>query len=211
MRWPRRSTKSSIVREPSSSSSLSPAPALSLRPLTENDSDAAVMLAWLTEQRVLEWVYGRDQVYTLERVRAEWAPATLAAEHVWPQLIMLGDRPIGYLQLVWAQPHNVGYQADGDLTNAYAFDMFIGDPDLWGVGLGTEVCAHAISVLRAEHGAQRVLIDPRVVNERAVHVYEKVGFRRVKPLPGNELHEGVHFDCWLMELDWHAFHVYQNT
>jgi len=181
--------------------------AVSLRPMT--DADAPVMLPRLTDERVLEWVYGRDQLYSLDRIREEWAPATLATEHVWPHLITLGDRPIGYLQLVWVQPHNEGYQAEGDLTDAYAFDMFIGEPDLWGAGLGTAVCAHAIAVLM-ERGAQRVLIDPRVLNERAVHVYERVGFRKVTVLIRNELHESVYFDCWLMELDWDAFRAYQH-
>ena len=103
------------------------------------------MLPWLTDQRVLEWVYGRDEVYTLERIRDEWDPAARVAEHVWPHLITLGDRPIGYLQLVSAHAHNDCYNADGDLTHAWAFDMFIGEPDLWDAGLGTSVCAAAVS------------------------------------------------------------------
>lgn len=177
---------------------------VSLKPLADDGSDAAALLQWLTDERVLEWVYGRDEIYTLERIRAEWNATTLMAEHVWPHLIMLGERPIGYLQLVWAHAHNDCYKADGDLSHAWAFDMFIGEPDLWGAGLGTSVCEVAITALLAR-GADRVLIDPRVVNERAVRVYEKVGFRKVKVLPGNELHEGVHYDCWLMELDMAAW------
>lgn len=179
-----------------------------LRPLAEDGSDAAIMLPWLTDQRVVEWVYGRDEVYTLDRIRTEWDATTLHAENVWPHLIMLGDRPIGYLQLVWAETSNDCYQADGDLSQTYAFDMFIGEPDLWAAGLGTAVCDVAITALVAR-GADRVLIDPRVVNERATHVYEKVGFHKVKVLPGNEFHEGVHYDCWLMELDWPAWHERQ--
>ena len=182
--------------------------AISLRPLAEDGSDAAVMLAWLTDERVLEWVYGRDEVYTLERIRSEWNATTLHSENVWPHLIMLGDRPIGYLQLVWAHTSNDCYKADGDLTHTYGFDMYIGEPDLWGAGLGTAVCEAAITTL-LERGADRVLIDPRVVNERATHVYENVGFRKVKVLPGNELHEGIHYDCWLMEMDLPAFRAYQ--
>ena len=181
-----------------------------LRPLADDGSDAAVMLPWLTDQRVLEWVYGRDEVYTVERIRSEWNAITLRAENVWPHLIMLGERPVGYLQLVWAQSSNDCYEADGDLTHTYGLDMFIGEPGLWAAGLGTAVCAVALAAL-VERGADRVLIDPRVVNGRAVHVYEKVGFRKVKVLPGNELHEGEHFDCWLMELDWQAYHAYQST
>ena len=182
---------------------------ISLKPLVEDGSDAELMLRWLTDERVLEWVYGRNETYTLERIREEWDPVSRVAEHVWPHLIMLGDRPIGYLQLVWAYAHNDCYHADGDLANTWAFDMFIGEPDLWGAGLGTSVCEVAIAALLAR-GADRVLIDPRVVNERAVHVYENVGFRKVKVLPGNELHEGVHYDCWLMELDFEAFRAYQS-
>ena len=181
-----------------------------LRPLAEDGSDAVVMLPWLNDQRVLEWVYGRDEVYSLDRIRTEWDAATLHAENVWPQLIMLRDRPVGYLQLVWAETANDCYKADGDLTHAYGFDMYIGEPDLWAAGLGTDVCAVAIDAL-LHRGAERVFIDPRVINERATHVYEKVGFRKVKVLPGNELHEGIHYDCWLMELDWPAFRTYQNT
>ena len=181
-----------------------------LRPLAADGSEAATLLAWLTDERVLEWVYGRDEVYTEERIRTEWDAAARHAENVWPHLIMLGERPIGYLQMVWAHQHNDCYKADGDLTHTYAFDMFIGEPDLWAAGLGTAVCEVAITAL-LDRGANRVLIDPRVVNERATHVYEKVGFRTVKVLPGNELHEGVHCDCWLMELDVEAFRTYQNT
>jgi aminoglycoside 6'-N-acetyltransferase len=171
-----------------------------LRPLAMDGSDATVMLPWLTDPRVLEWVYGRNEVYTVDRIRREWNPETLYAENVWPHLIMVGEQPIGYLQLVWAHTANDCYRADGDLTNTYGFDMYIGEPDLWAAGLGTAVCDVAITTL-LERGADRVLIDPRVVNERATHVYEKVGFRKVKVLPGNEFHEGVHYDCWLMELD----------
>ena len=80
----------------------------------------------------------------------------------------------------------------------------------WGGGIGTAACVRAIESLLAL-GADRVLIDPRVVNERAVHVYEKVGFRKVKVLPENEFHEGKGWDCWLMELDLAAFEAFSGA
>jgi aminoglycoside 6'-N-acetyltransferase len=46
--------------------------------------------------------------------------------------------------------------------------------------------------------AQRVTIDPHVSNHRAVRCYEKAGFRKVRLLPRQELHEGEYWDCWLM-------------
>jgi aminoglycoside 6'-N-acetyltransferase len=177
---------------------------VSLWPLRDADEDYALMVPWLADQRVLEWVFGRDQVYDLGRVRREWHVPTLVAEAVVPHFIVLDDRPVGYLQLVRVADHNEGYQAEDDVARAYAFDLWIGEPACWGRGIGTAACVQAIEALLAL-GADRVLIDPRVVNARAVHVYEQIGFRTVKVLPANEQHEGVGWDCWLMELDLHAF------
>ena len=178
------------------------ADSVSIRPLLDTDDDYSLMVRWLADRRVLEWVFGRDETYTLARVREEWNPQLLAVQHLWPYLIELDGTPIGYLQLVWVHAHAEGYGLAGDpggTEHAYAFDLWIGEPEQWGRGLGTAACHAAIAALRAR-GAQRILIDPRVMNERAVHVYTKVGFRTVKVLPGNELHEGIGWDCWLMEL-----------
>ena len=187
---------------------------VSLRPIEDRDDDYALMVPWLQDARVLEWVFGRDEVYDLDRVRDEWCVPSRVAEAVWPHFIVLDDRPVGYLQLVHVEHHNDGYYAEGDVRRAWAFDLWIGEPSSWGLGIGTAACVRAIQAVRAL-GADRVLIDPRVINERAVHVYEQVGFRTVKVLPANEFHEGVGWDCWLMELDVGAFDEfvssYQNT
>ena len=183
---------------------------VSLRPMQGTDADYTLMVPWLTDQRVVEWVFGRDQVYDLDRIRDEWDVADLLAEEVSPNFIAVDDRPVGYLQLVRVAAHNDGYQAEGDVSRAYALDLWIGEPALWGGGIGTAACVRAIESLLAL-GADRVLIDPRVVNERAVHVYEKVGFRKVKVLPENEFHEGKGWDCWLMELDLAAFEAFSDA
>ena len=187
---------------------------MSLRALRDSDVDYSLMVPWLQDQQVLEWVFGRDEVYDLDRVRREWDVPTMVAEQVWPHFITVDDRPVGYLQLVQVAQHNDGYRAEGDVSQAWAFDLWIGEPALWGDGIGTTACVRAIDAVLAL-GADRVFIDPRVVNERAVHVYEKLGFRTVKLLPANEFHEGVGWDCWLMELDVVAFDAFarrhQNT
>ncbi len=180
--------------------SSTPIDRVTLRPLRDHDDDYSSMVRWLSDPALLEWVFGRDQHYPIERVRTEWHPEALTAEHVHPHLIELDGEPIGYLQLVWVLPNAEGYHADGDVTNAWAFDLWIGEPRCWDGGFGTAACERAIDALLAR-GAQRIFIDPRVVNERAVHVYEKVGFRKVKVLLANEFHEGRGWDCWLMELD----------
>ena len=60
-------------------------------------------------------------------------------------------------------------------------DLFLAEA--WhGQGLGTEtvrvVCAHLID----DHGFHRLVIDPEVRNEAAIHCYAKVGFKPVGAL-----------------------------
>jgi len=191
---------SSMPTEPAASS-------VWLRPMRDHDDDYALLLRWLTDPRVLEWYEGRDQVYTVERLRAEWAPAVQEAEWVWPFLIEADGRPVGYLQVVHVLPYAAAYAVEGDASHTWAIDLFVGEVEAWGAGIGTAaVRAGVAEALR--RGADRVVIDPRVTNERAIHVYEKVGFRIAKRLPSAEFHEGEAWDCWLMELDVDA---HQNT
>jgi aminoglycoside 6'-N-acetyltransferase len=184
---------------PSSTPTEPMAPEVWLRPLRDHDDDYALLLRWLTDPRVLEWYEGRDQVFTLDRLRREWAPAVQVDEWVWPFVIVADARPVGYLQVVQVLPYATEYAVDGDAANTWAIDLFVGEPDEWGRGVGTAAVREGIAET-VRRGADRVVIDPRVTNHRAVHVYEKVGFRRVKVLPGAEFHEGQAWDCWLMEL-----------
>ena len=57
-------------------------------------------------------------------------------------------------------------------------DIFLGE-GYTDRGIGTEVLKRLIETLRTEFGHRRVFIDPYAGNERAIHCYEKVGFRRV--------------------------------
>ena len=171
---------------------------VSLRPMRDHDDDYERLARWLCHPDVLSWVVGRDQPHSIERVRDDYGVASLAREHTWPSFIEVDGRAVGYLQVVWVLPYASDYSLDGDARHAWAFDLWIGDPAWWGRGVGTMACQLAVDQLLAR-GARRIVIDPRVVNERAVHVYEKVGFRKVKMLPAYELHEGERWDNWLME------------
>ena len=50
-------------------------------------------------------------------------------------------------------------------------------------------------------GAQKIVLEPQSWNQRAIKCYEKSGFKKVKLLPKQELHEGELKDCWLMEYE----------
>lgn len=70
-----------------------------------------------------------------------------------------------------------------------------------GRGLGTEALRALVGYLLGARGHHRVTIDPALANERAIHTYEKVGFRRIGVARAYEAtSDGVFHDNLLMDL-----------
>ena len=166
---------------------------VSLRPLTP--ADAPCLLQWLTDPAVLEWYEGRDRPFT---------PA-LVQEHFYGggdlsrSVILYEGKPVGYVQVYpLAGEGRAAYGCPDAPFPAFAMDQFIGEPGCWGRHIGRRFVALVLGYLAAE-GARAVYVDPHTDNERAIHCYEACGFKKVRLLPGHELHEGSWRDCWLME------------
>ncbi len=90
-------------------------------------------------------------------------------------------------------------ETDPDYRNA-AIDIFVGDA--WqDRGVGGEAMRTLIRYLVEERGHHRLTVDPAAVNERAIHVYERLGFRRVGTMRAYErLADDTWRDALLMEL-----------
>lgn len=170
-----------------------------LRRMTDCAEDYALLSRWLSDPRVLEFYEGRDNPFPFERVRDKYAPRVLSDEGVTPCIMVFECRPVGYLQYYAADPDEYSFEGSG---NIWALDLFIGEPDYWGRGIGTRFVRLLLAYLFEQQGATWVIIDPHVDNERAVRSYEKAGFRKLKLLPRHELHEGRQVDCWLMGVRW---------
>ena len=167
-------------------------------------SDVPVLARWRSDPRVLEFYGGRDRALNERGVRDRYFvrhrdPDTGRYYEFQPCLVKRDARPVAFVQYYRLPKFEQGLfdDAPGDLT--YAIDFFIGEPALWGQGLGTRMIGLVRDYLLEHRGARRVVADPRVDNPRSVRALEKAGFRKVRVLPGREVHEGGRRDCWFMQ------------
>ncbi len=90
-------------------------------------------------------------------------------------------------------------ETDPDYFSA-AVDIFVGTA-AQGRGVGPDAMRTLIAWLVDARGHHRLTVDPAVSNTRAIHVYEKLGFRRVGVLRRYErVDSGSWRDALLMEL-----------
>ena len=149
---------------------------VALRPAT--DADAAPLLAILDEPEVAAWWR-----------RGEWE--RLAESDAVTFVIELDGTAVGCIQF-----HE---EDDPDYLSA-AVDIFV-SAAVHGRGVGPDAMRTLITWLIETRGHHRFTVDPALANARAVHVYEKLGFRRVGVLRRYErAADGEWRDGLLMEL-----------
>ena len=145
------------------------------RPVSEGDLPA--IAAWLAAPHVARW-WG-DAGTSLARIEAHLGPA----DSVEPFLILMDDRPIGYMQsydIHAEEAHPYRDQPPGTL----GIDQFIGDATLIGRGHGP-VLIDAFVRRLFDEGAPRVVIDPDPDNEPAIRACAKAGFALLGPRVSN--------------------------
>lgn len=168
---------------------------LTLRPAQDSPADLAVLLRWLNDPRVLEFYEGRDRPHSPQMVRENFLeadPQTTACIIEWQ------GRAVGYLQFSFIEGEELAEYGYTPVERVIGLDMFIGEPELWGQGLGSRAVELISAFLSVKYAPDWLTLDPHANNPRALRCYEKCGFQKVKYLPAHELHEGRMEDSWLM-------------
>lgn len=171
-----------------------------IRPL--EDSDAPLLLKWLTDPENLEWWEGKSAVFTSERIQEDF----YAEEPLGRRCIVEYEgEPIGYVQIFLLDNESrEEYQYPHPELTAFGIDQFIVRPELRNRKLGRTFIKMLLDHLTSQEGADAVVLDPHADNPRAIRCYEACGFRKLRFLPAHELHDGKMVDCWLMEYRPHA-------
>ncbi len=109
---------------------------------------------------------------------------------VW--MIELDGHVVGLIQ---------AYENDDPMYRHAGIDIVL-HPRVHGRGVGPEAIRVVARHLFDDRGHHRIVIDPNAANLRAIHVYEKVGFRRVGVMRGYEwsAHEHRWTDGVLMDM-----------
>ena len=166
-----------------------------LRELLEED--ATLLAKWLSNPAVLEFYEGRDNPFDLRKVHQKFFDRNDSETRC---MIEYEGKEIGYLQFYELDKEAFSeYGLEASNERVFGMDQFIGEVDCWNRGIGTKVVSATVQYLVEQKQADKIVMDPQVVNERAIACYEKCGFLKVKVLPQRELHEGELRDCWLIE------------
>ncbi len=169
-----------------------------LRIRTLSSKDFPFLLKWLTDERVLEFYGGRDKKYTIESIKEHFTEAW--EDEVIRVIIEYQNKPVGYGQIYKMYDElydDYHYPKTNEIV--YGMDQFIGEPEYWSKGIGTQYIKMVFDYLKRERKADAVILDPHMNNIRAIKSYQKAGFRIIEDLPEHELHEGKKEDCYLME------------
>jgi len=147
------------------------------------DEDYPLLRGWLESPHMREW-WGEPETelgYIREMVEGR--------DTTRPFLILLNGRPIGYIQYwcigdhqndKWVEDHPWLLELP---TESLGLDIFLGEMDFLGQGIGTEALSLMTERLIAT-GRGPLIIDPDSTNARAIRSYEKAGFRRIEALLG---------------------------
>ncbi|WP_214851217.1 GNAT family N-acetyltransferase [Exiguobacterium sp. s193] len=66
-------------------------------------------------------------------------------------------------------------------------DQFIGEPQLWGKGIGSIMIRKMVDYLLDDKGAAMIVLDVKKTNTRAISSYEKCGFKQMKELNNDSI------------------------
>lgn len=92
----------------------------------------------------------------------------------------LDGRPIGAMQVIDPALEQTHYWGRDCPANHLAMDIWIGEPDCLGKGLGTQMMTIALQQAFADPKVEAVLIDPLASNTRAHRFYKRLGFKFVE-------------------------------
>lgn len=157
---------------------------ITLRNLT--DEDIELLARWLADPDVHAWY--REGEPTVENLAARYRPIIEGRDPTTAWIASIDGRPAGHIQTSRIAPDSE-YGAALDLPPPYrdhpaGVDILLGEPRFRNGGWGPLVLrAFLRRILFGRWRVPAAIIAPELMNERAIHAYERAGFRWLKTVP----------------------------
>lgn len=139
-------------------------PAVALRPL--DDDDRQRLLAWRNAPEVAEFMFGDHVIEQAEHDR--WFAAARRDDGHRHRIVVAGGEPVGLVALTRIHP----------AWRSAEWGGYIADPAGRGRGIGRRAIELSLQLAFGELGLHRVWVEAFADNDRAIALYESVGFRR---------------------------------
>lgn len=154
--------------------------------------------SWLHKEHVKPYYYGEGLANTLKNLELSAQGIKHNGLYGFEHWVAFYDgKPFGFLMTSVIEgpkdekdPYNKWFSEDYETIT---LDLLIGDEKYLGKGFAAPMIKAFIN--GKFPGVGKVLIDPEVSNEKAIHVYEKAGFIKIEKFP--QMHDKPNL-CWMM-------------
>jgi len=141
-------------------------PRVSIRPVAYDD--LPLLCRWWNDPTVMKEVRAEKLKPTLEQIREQawpvWRAPSPSQYHEF--IICRNNTPIG----------EIGYVFENVEKGIVSVDIKIGEPSLWGQGLGTEAMRVFVNYLFSQENIFHITAQPGEWNKRSIRIFEKLGF-----------------------------------
>ena len=165
---------------------------ITFKPLQE--SHFPLLLKWLEAPHVKPW-WDPEVCWTKDLIEQKYQsyvqgykrlnlPDRMIEKPIHAFIIDIDGKEVGYIQYYNAYdfPREQGYEIEGLPKSLASLDIFIGAEDFLNKGLGALVLKKFLKDHIDPH-YKACFVDPDGANLKAIHIYEKVGFKTIKEGP----------------------------
>lgn len=153
---------------------------ISVRKMENRQEDKALLLKWLSNPELTELAWGEEVPWDMEKIEDNFFEENTAENSdVMACIIEYENKAVGYIQYYMLDKNSYRFNSEvpyDKFIGGYGIDLFIGYPELWGKGIGTNVIREMMSYLTNTLGAKVVCADPEENNKRSVQSFIKAGF-----------------------------------
>ena len=173
---------------------------LAIRRMRDEPDEYLRMVRWRNEPHVREWWDPDDPPLTVDGAIEEYRSLIHSDSPTTACIIEVNDEPIGYIQFYqWSKYPNdaraLGVSVGEDV---WSLDVFIGEPQRVGRGVGPRAVDLLCRYLFSDRGASTVALVTAQANSHALHAYRKVGFLPTTRVLDTDTKDGQRVESWLM-------------